>query len=158
MASDRTYWEEGKTLAPMEAVMAFRDLKRERKDISARDKELITQEQELDSLIRTYVESGLLAQKMSKLPGGGTVFQKSDIYASVKADTPPEVVRAAFKAAGWEDLIKPGVNTNSLKARIKSALDDDELKSIEERAAGIPSELRAILNISEVPKTQANGL
>lgn len=75
----------------------------------------------------------------------GLVFLKRDIYASIPEDK--EAAYAAFKSAGLGDMVKEGINGNTLSAWVR------ELET-EPGEFDLPEAVMQHIRISEVYKTQ----
>ena len=75
----------------------------------------------------------------------GLVFLKRDIYASIPEDK--EVAYDAFRAAGLGDMVKEGINGNTLSAWVR------ELET-EPGEFDLPEAVAQYIKVSEVYKTQ----
>jgi hypothetical protein len=150
------YYSEG--LEPMEVAYAYRDLKRERKTLTARDNELKEQEAKLAAAIKAHVESGKLPVSM-KLDGGGNVHQRNEIRPFFKKEYSDEDIERVLRENGLSHMLgKP--NHNTLRGYVLQYLDDDESKPARERIkpGSIPSELLDMLVVEDNYKTAVNGL
>lgn len=148
----------------MDAARQYRDLKRERKTISTREKDLIEQEKRLAKFVKDYVEQGLLPPSM-KMPDGGTIFQRNDIRPKVKPGVNKERVAELFAKYDLDYMFSGSPNHQSLRGWLNQYLDGDESKTARERVKvddtgveGVPSELLDILIVEDNYSTQVNGL
>lgn len=75
----------------------------------------------------------------------GTVFLERKTWSRVVDGTPEEQIRAAFRLMGWEAMLKPTCNVQSLSAAVRN-------EENEERP--LPPEVAAILKTAEVFKVK----
>jgi hypothetical protein len=147
----------------MDAVRAFRDNRRENKGLKARLSDLNDEAKALDAAIQAHIEAGNLPTSMP-VDGGGNVHIKHEVWASVpddKLDQFHALMNGKYADTDWDLRYMVGAkpNTQSLRGWINERLDDDKLKTGEERLRGvIPDDLLDCLKVTDKHYVNANGL